>query len=140
MMNSITEAIGASLYGEFGDRYRIYREAVMQGLEEPCFIISPLEPGARQFVGRRYFRENPFCIQYFPRQGNANEECSAVAERLFSCLEHVTAEEGLMRGSGMRYKVVDGVMSFFVNYDCFTRKTGEEEPIRSAEFRNRVRG
>lgn len=123
MINSIIESISISLNAEFGDDYTTYTESVEQGLNEPCFFLFCLNPTNRVFLGNRYFRENQFCIQYFPADKiKAKEECNAVAERLFSCLEYITVSGDLVRGNKMKYEVVDGVLNFFVNYDLFVYK------------------
>lgn len=120
MINSIIEGISRAINAEFGDDHAIYAEKVEQGLKEPCFFISCIAPTKRLFVGRRYFRTNTFCIQFFPRDPDyEKEECNAAAERLFSCLEYITIDGDLMRGTGMKSETVDGVLNFFVNYDCF---------------------
>lgn len=37
MTNDIISAICKALYQVFGAEYKIYKESVEQGLEEPCF-------------------------------------------------------------------------------------------------------
>ena len=82
MIRSITEAVCIALSVEFGDGYTIYTESVEQGLKEPCFFVSCIHSAGRKFPGRRYFRENQFCIQYLPADRDREaEECSTVAER-----------------------------------------------------------
>lgn len=123
MINSIIQSISISLNAEFGDDYTIYTESVEQGLNEPCFFIFCLNPTNRVFLGKRYFRENGFCLQYLPAdKDQAREECNAVAERLYSCLEYITVTGDLVRGTKMSYEVIDGVLNFFVNYDLFFYK------------------
>ena len=130
MINSIIEAISIALNGEFGDSCKTYTQDVKQGLNEPCFFVACINPMHRLFRGKRYFKENQFCIQYFPQdKQRANEECNAVADRLFFCLEYVTVTGDLVRGTKMRSEVVDGVLNFFVNYDLFVYKEAEETPM-----------
>lgn len=123
MINSIIESIGVSLNAEFGDEYIIYTESIEQGLSEPCFFLFCINPTSQIFLKNRYFRENQFCIQYFPAdKDRAKEECNAVAERLFLCLEYITVTGDLVRGTKMKYEIIDGVLNFFVNYDLFVYK------------------
>ncbi len=123
MINSIIESISISLYTEFGDDYTIYTESIEQGLQEPCFFVFCINPTNQLFLGKRYFRENGFCIQYFPKDENqAKQEGNAVAERLYSCLEYISVSRKLLRGTKMKYQIVDGVLNFFVNYDFFVYK------------------
>ena len=78
MINSIIESISISLNAEFGDEYTTYTESVEQGLNEPCFFVFCINPTDRVFLGKRYFRENQFCLQYFPAdKDRAKEECNA---------------------------------------------------------------
>lgn len=134
MINLLTEAVSIAIHAEFGDGYPIYREEIRQGFEEPCFFISCLNPTKRLVLGNRYFRENLFCIQYFPKEGagpggedHTNEECHAVAERLCWCLECLDAGGAPVRGRRMHYEVSDGILHFFVNYDRYVRR--EREPV-----------
>lgn len=129
MINAILEAISVSLNAEFGDRYKNYREEKKQDLKEPCFFIFCINPANRLFLGKRYFRSNLFCIQYFPEsEKRKNEECHAVAERLFSCLEYITVNGEPAMGTQMRYEIVDEILHFFVNYDMFVYKVSEPLP------------
>lgn len=123
MINSIIESISISLYTEFGDDYTIYTESVEQGLQEPCFFVFCINPTNQLFLGKRYFREHGFCIQYFPKDENqVKQEGNAVAERLYSCLEYISVSGKLLRGTKMKYQIVDGILNFFVNYDFFVYK------------------
>lgn len=123
MINSIIESISISLNAEFGDDYTIYTESVEQGLSKPCFFIFCINPTNQLFLGKRYFREHGFCLQYFPVDNDqANREGNAVAERLYSCLESISVSGKRLRGTNMKYEIVDGVLNFFVNYDFFVCK------------------
>lgn len=129
MVNSIIEAIAVALNGEFGDDCKIYTEENKQGFTEPCFFISCINPTNDLFLGRRYFRKNQFVIQYFPvNEQEERRECNSVADRLYVCLEWVDVKGRLAMGTKMYYEIVDGVLSFFVNYDCFAYKK-KETPI-----------
>lgn len=128
MINAIIEAISVALNGEFGDSYEIHMEEIEQGLEEPCFFIFCLNPSNDLFLGKRYFRTNPFCIQYFPESSEKQRECNGVAERMYDCLEYITmdGDSEPIRGTKMKHEVVDNVLNFFVNYDCFVYKVEEQ--------------
>ena len=123
MINALIEAVSISLNGEFGDGYEIHMEEIKQDLKEPCFFISCINPASSLFLGKRYFRENLFCIQYFPgRQGHERAECNETAERLFKCLEYLEVSGRFVKGTGMKYEVADGILNFFVNYDIYIQK------------------
>ncbi len=126
MITAIMEAVSTAINAEFGDGYEIHMEEMSQDLKEPCFFIQCLEPENELFRGRKYFRRSQFCIQYFPlSQDGRNRECYSVLDRLCTCLEYIRMD-GLMRGTGMHGRVGDGMLSFFVNYDCFTYRKEEE--------------
>lgn len=141
-VNKIIDGICEALNAEFGDEYEIYTENVEQGLEQPCFSVLVLKPSTEQFLGKRYYRTNLFCIHYFPKsEHEAKEECFDVQERLMDCLEYITVDGDLTRGTGMNGELVDDVLSFFVNYDMFVIKEQESEPtMETIEQNTNVKG
>lgn len=129
MIENLIKSIGIALHNEFGDNVKIYPEKVEQGLKTPCFFITCLNPSKELFLGRRYFCNNQFCIQYVPANPHKEkQECNNVLERLFSCLEWIKAMEDdkPIHGNKMRGETVNGVLNFFVNYDCFVNKQADE--------------
>ena len=133
-VNLIIEAIATALNGEFGEEYTVYAEEVKQGLSEPCFFVSCINPSDRQLMGNanrhflaaRYYRENRFCIQYFSLdENNGRRESYDKAERLFGCLEEINADGDIIRGTDMNFEYTDGILSFFVSYNFFVYKTRE---------------
>lgn len=141
MINRIIDAIAASIFEEFGDGYTIYDENVEQGLKEPCFFITCVNPTNDLFIGKRYFRRNQFCIDYIPATDNRKRECNAVADRLYSCLERIWIDKvDSTRGTKMNYEVVDGVLHFFVNYNMFVYKIVENAPMEDLKHTTDVKG
>ena len=69
-----------------------------------------------------------------------NAECHAVAERLEFCLEWITVTGDLVRGTKMKYEVVDGVLNFFVNYDLFVYKVADSIPMEDLSKDVTVKG
>lgn len=129
-LNKIIDGICEALNTEFGDDFEIYTEDVKQGLKEPCFSVVLLNPSVEQFLGKRYHRNNLFCIHYFPKSKHeAKAECFDVQERLQDCLELIAVDGDLTRGTGMHGEVVEGVLSFFVDYDMFVYKEQETSPV-----------
>lgn len=131
MINSIIEAISISLNAEFTEKkYEMHMEEIKQDLEGPCFFISCLNFTSNVFLGVRYFKGNQFVIQYFPESVTYKQrECNEVAERMIACLEYITipGEERPIRGTKMKHETVDGILNFFINYDCFVRKISEDD-------------
>ena len=129
MINKIIDGISVAIHSEFGDNYEIYTESVEQGLKEPCFSIVALPFTNEQFLEKKYFITNQFCIHYFPSSDESRNESFIVMGRLFDVLEYITVDGDLTRGTGMKAEFVDGVLNFFVNYDMFVRKNIESEPV-----------
>lgn len=142
MINSIIEAISFALNSEFGDDYEIHMEEIKQDLKEPCFLISSLNPTNKQFPGKRYFRSNLFCIQYFPKSNEQQRECNDTTERMMDCLEYITihGEDRPIRGIKMKGEVIDGVLNFLVNYDCFViKEERQQEAMEGLETNTSVK-
>lgn len=130
MINKIIDGIIASLNKEFGDEYEIYPENVKQGLKEPCFSIVCVNPIMDQVVGKRYFKQNLFCIHYFPKdKNNAKFEINEIIERLFNLLEYIYVDDDLCRGTDLNAEIVDDVLNFFVKYNLFVYKEKENTPF-----------
>ena len=129
MINKIIDGICIAINSEFGNDYEIYTETTEQGLTEPCFSVVCINPASEQFLGKRYFRTNQFCIHYFPSTSNKKMECYSVLERLMNSLELITVNDEAIRGTAMHGEVIEGVLNFFVNYDMFVYKKQEKEPV-----------
>lgn len=140
MINRIIDAISISINAEFGDGYEIYTESLEQGLNEPCFSIFCLNPTNELYRGKRYYRTNQFCIQYFPKPDEPKAECNAVMERLYDCLELITVDNELTRGKRMKGEIVDGVLSFFINYDMFVYKVENQDVMEELEVSTKAKG
>ena len=140
MINRIIDGISISLNAEFGENYKVYTESIEQGLKEPCFSILCVNPTNELFLGKRYFRKNPFCIQYFPSTGEKYAECMDVLERMYDCLEIIKVGEDPQRGTSMHGEVVDGVLNFFVNYDMFVYKVETADTMETLDLTSNVEG
>lgn len=140
MINKIIDGISISLNAEFGENYKIYTESIEQGLKEPCFSILCVNPTNELFLGKRYFRKNQFCIQYFPSTGEKYAECMNVLEKMYDCLEIIKIDEDLQRGTSMHGEVVDGVLNFFVNYDMFVYKVETADAMETLDLTSNVEG
>ena len=137
MINDIIKGVAKAIRNEFGENCRIYTDEVKQGLKEPCFFISTLNPQMKQVFGKRYIISCQIMVQYITEGGKA--ECNDVAMRLFEVLELITVSGDLVRGKNMSYEVSDGVLSFSVSYDIFVYKTDEaKDYIESIEQKTEV--
>ncbi len=133
MVNDVIAGISNALYNEFG--YENHMEEIKQDLEEPCFFISILNPSAKEYPGGRCRRDNSFVIQYFPESENhASAECYSVAERMLKCLGLIEVQGQYLHGHNMNYRVADGVLSYFVDYNFFTRGAKETSFMEDMDY------
>lgn len=129
MQRKTVEAISESLFREFGSGYLIYADHSVQNLTEPCFYICPVLAEHVQKLGAVYRRSQTFDIHYFPvDKERPSREFSDTAERLFSCLEYITIDGKIYRGTEMSEEVQDNVLHFTVDYNIPLRKPDEPDP------------
>ena len=138
MIQEIINGISIAINNAFGDDYDIYTESIEQGFKEPCFFINMITSQNVKFLGTKYLKENLFCIQYFPKNDDTNEECMSVLEKMYSCLELITIDSDLSRGTEMRGEIIDGVLNFFVNYDMFVYKTRTVDEMEILDLTSNV--
>ena len=139
-IQNLMDAIAEALFQEFGSDYEIYTNKVEQGLEEPCFMIRLLNPTKNLHLGRCYKRTNQFSIQYIPSTSEAQEECISVMERLFECLENVILHGKPVHGTELHGEIIDGIITFIVNYDGFVLKKEEQNNMEDLEILTEAKG
>lgn len=139
MINLIISGISNALFETFG--YENYATKIPQELETPCFFIHCIEPKKKKYIGTRYLRQNHFVIQYFPQsEDDGNMECNNTGEQMFECLEVINADGFFLRGTEMRFEIVDGVLHFFVDYNSFVRKVKKQQTMGSLQTGVHVKG
>lgn len=113
MVNKITRGIAGGIKNAFSGAV-IYTEEVKQGFKRPSFYIQPVSVRELPLIGRRYARKYLYCVTYFPEDGlMAAQEA---AERLYTALKRITADDGELIGGGMRHEMADGNILFFAEY------------------------
>lgn len=137
MVNNIIISIASSIINEFGKNTVVYIEEVKQGLSLPCFFIKNIKSEKKQGLGDRMKFINYFIIQYFPEVKQKNKDMSAIADRLFDCLEFISAGKKVIRGTDMHtdkgsgvvlnglstaYENNDSILNFYVNYNFHARR------------------
>lgn len=125
MVNTIIDAIALRLSSELGEGYTIYKERQEQGVNFPCFFIFLRSSNQKKMIGKRYFIEQKFTVEYRPGTDNKNSEIHDMVDRLNEILEYITAEGNLYRGTKMSCKVIDGILRFYVNYNLYVYKETE---------------
>lgn len=139
MIDSIIAGISNALYDVFG--YKNFKNEIPQDLNPPCFYISCLDPKIKKYIGTRYLQRNHFVIQYFPSAGDDPKgECYGVGERMFECLEVIPVDDFFLRGTEMRFELVDGVLHFFVDYNAFLRKAVQKDKMETLQDAVHVKG
>lgn len=121
-MNDIIDGIVAKIHEEFGSDYEIYTEQVKQGLKEPCFFITSINPNIDHELASRYSYNCKFAIDYFPKTDDVKNECNNVWFRLFDALEIIEVRDGnnencKLRGTKINSTIADNILHFFVNYN-----------------------
>ncbi len=137
MIITILEGAAIRLKEDFPGM-RVYDSEVKQGLEPPCFLVTVLEPSRARLVGQWWRQEQMFDVQYFPKTGDSNE-LYAIGSRLFDTLETITLPDGALRGTGMRFETVDGVLHFFVKYTVFLRRREPKEHMEILHVKEHVK-
>ncbi|WP_313524824.1 phage tail terminator family protein [Anaerotignum sp.] len=116
MVNKLITGIGQAIRREFPETtYKIYTEKTEQDLKRPCFFILCVNQRREAKLNERFRLNSSFDIQYFPYVGNV--EGGETAGKLWLVLEWVTIDDALIRGSSMNYKIEDGILHFFVDYN-----------------------
>jgi hypothetical protein len=139
VIRSLIGAVVASLATAFSG-VTIYVEQVKQGLNGPCFIVRPISAGNEALTGSRARRDALFAVQYFPAsKTKARDECYGVCDDLYTVLEFIPFNDGLIRGTGMIGNVVDGVLTFTVSYSVFVKSQSEIDMMKSLEIENNAR-
>lgn len=137
MIDSAISGISNALYEVFG--YENFKNEISQDLSPPCFYISCIEAKTKKYISTRYLQKNHFVIQYFPCTDDRKGECYGVGEKMYECLEVINAGGFFLRGTDMRFEVVDGVLHFFVSYNAFVRKTGQKDTMDGMETKVQVK-
>lgn len=128
-INDVRYAVHTALDAAFPD-IRIHGEEIKQGLNPPCFFVRLLQPAHTQELDRRYMRYHPFVVRYFPAAGNA--EMYDMAEQLTAALQQIDVAGRPVRGVGMRFEIVDGVLHFFVDYDFHVWQPRPDDPAMAS--------
>lgn len=121
-VNDVRHAVMATLKANFPDA-KVYGEEIKQGFTEPAFFVKVLNTTHSKELDRRYRRVQFFDVHYFDR---TNEALHAAAEKLYDVLEYLNVLDGVIRGTGMRHEIVDGVLHFFVEYGMHLLRPREE--------------
>ncbi|MBB6218661.1 hypothetical protein HNQ80_004835 [Anaerosolibacter carboniphilus] len=128
MTNDIRIGINQALDSNFPG-INIYGEEIKQGFNEPCFFVKVLSDSLSREFNRRYRKTVFFDIHYFSdKELKVNEDCCAVAERLYSVLDYIHVGSNCLRSNNKRYEIVDGVLHFFLELETHMLKNQGQIP------------
>lgn len=126
MVSNIISAISTAIYEEFGDGYEVYKDKVKQGLKEPCFFITCINPITTHFMGKRYKRDNQFCIQYLNERETYVERYE-VLNKINNLLEYLIVAGNTLRGTNMSSNIDYETVTFLVNYNTAYYQVEDED-------------
>lgn len=125
-INDVRYAVHTALDAAFPD-IRIHGEEIKQGLNPPCFFVRLLQPAHTQELDRRYMRYHPFVVRYFASE-RSNDDMYEMAEKLTEALQWIQVADRSVRGTGMRFEILDEVLHFFVEYNFHVWAPKSEDP------------
>lgn len=129
-INDVRYAVHAALDATFPD-VPVHGEEIKQGLNPPCFFVRLLEPEHVQELGRRFIRYHPFVIRYYAVD-RENDVMYDMAEQLTEVLQQIEVAGRLVRGTGMRFEIVDEVLHFFVEYNFHVWAPRPDDPAMAS--------
>lgn len=124
-VNIVRDSVITAL-GQCFPNINAYGEESDQGFEEPYFYVKLFPVSQNQLLGQRYQRNHSFDIHYF---AGTNEALHDMAEQLYDKMELISVDVDLIRGTGMRHQIVDGVLHWFVDYNFQVMRSVEPDPL-----------
>ena len=131
----ILNGIANALHDNFTN-HDIYIDNIKQGFNSPCFFIRALSFSNQKYIDKRYKYSNSFVVQYFPsNKVQEKSSCYDVGESLYNVLEFISCGTGsTIRAYDMHFEVIDDILMFYVNYNCFVIKNvSDEDSMNSIE-------
>lgn len=139
MINTLLEAVRNALVDEFGGGCEVFMEEQSENVR-PSFFIQWLSTAQEPSPGNQYLRQNTFCVRYDLEHVGVQEECGAVADRMFWCLEAITVGDVLIRGTKLRCERKEGTLDFYATYDCSVYRTEDIVSMGNAAVEIAVKG
>jgi len=107
-------ALNAAISSKFPDA-ALTEEELSQSVTSPSFHMKLQEPGHVQELGRRYLRTYPVLVSFYdPAAGT--DELYGIADELTNLLMLVLVKDRPVRGTAMRFDIVDGILLFQAEY------------------------
>jgi len=130
--NDFRHALNAVISNRFPDA-ALTDEELSQSLTSPSFQVKLQEPGYVQELGRRYLRTFPALVSYYdPAAGAGIDELYEMADELTNLLRLVLVKDRPVRGTAMRFNIVDGILLFQAEYKLHVWAARSSEPAMQA--------
>lgn len=138
IIEHIIDGMAEAINKEFGSGYKIYTEAVKQGLKAPCFFIGCIETAEEEKLVRgpsdgRYLRRQKMELLYLPKNEEYKGEYDEVTDRLYDTLYYIKAGGDLIRGTELKSRIEKGLLLFSVVYEFFVIRTEDEPELMERE-------
>lgn len=98
----------------------IYLEFKENNITFPCAYIKVIEPSMNRHVGELHNISLDLDIMYYANNLDVvtdTRKLIDIPRVLYQLLEFVQVGERTIMGTGMKYKISDGVLHFFVTYE-----------------------
>lgn len=102
----------------------IYLEFKENNITFPCAYIKVIEPSMSRHVGELHNASLDLDIMYYANNLDVvtdTRKLIDIPRVLYQLLEFVQVGERTIMGTGMKYKISDGVLHFFVTYENILR-------------------
>ncbi|VTY47503.1 phage tail terminator family protein [Veillonella parvula] len=102
----------------------IYLEFKENNITFPCAYIKVIEPSMNRHVGELHNISLDLDIMYYANNLDVvtdTRKLIDIPRVLYQLLEFVQVGERTIMGTGMKYKISDGVLHFFVTYENILR-------------------
>lgn len=102
----------------------VYLEFKENNITFPCAYIKVIEPSMNRHVGELHNISLELDIMYYANNLDVvtdTRKLIDIPRVLYQLLEFVQVGERTIMGTGMKYKISDGVLHFFVTYENILR-------------------
>ncbi len=142
MVLDIIKALEDKLEAKYGSTANIFTDKELITAEKDYFLIDVQEVSQSPALGARFLRAHQFNITYHPLERGNRLNLYQIASELFDVLGEVTVTGGdLLKGSQMKYTLIEDEMHFDIHYDLYMRKVIDPvDPIESLEHQTSVKG
>lgn len=121
----------------------IYLEFKENNMTFPCAYIKVIEPTMNRHVGDLYNTSLDLDIMYYANNLDVvtdTRKLLDIPSVLYQLLEFVSVQDRTIMGTGMKYKISDGVLHFFVTYENILRTVSKPiERMKHMELTERVK-